>query len=67
MYGIGREKPVKVTKPKIRIAAGVIACTKLRETEARVLKNMDMAKVVKKDIKRKKKKGPGSLRRNVMK
>jgi len=40
-----------------------MACDKLRDKEAMHRNNMDMARVVMKDINRKKKKAPGSLLR----
>ena len=49
------------------MAAGTSAWNKVREAEAIVRKIMDMTRTVTNDMSRKKKKGPGSLRRLVMK
>lgn len=52
---------------RIRIAAGAIACDRVRETEAMVRNNIDITIVNMKDIKRKKKKFPGFRFRLTMK
>lgn len=64
---MGIANPVKMTIARIRIAAGANACDNVRETEAIVRKSIDMVKVMKKVISRKKKNAPGVLRRPVMK
>ena len=52
-----------MTIAKIKIAAGAKACESVRETDAMVRKSIDMVNVKKKEISKKKKNGPGSLRR----
>jgi hypothetical protein len=64
---VGIVKPVYMTRPKIRMAAGVNAETKDLESEAMDLKNMDITRVSTNEMRTKKKKAPGSLRRWVMK
>lgn len=56
-----------MTSARIRIAAGAIAPASVRDKDAMVRKNMDMVKVQKKDMSRKKKNAPGSRLRLVMK
>lgn len=58
---------MKVTNARMSRAAGTIACESVRDAEAIVLKIMDMQSVTRNVMKRKKKKGPGSRRRLVMK
>lgn len=67
MYRVGIVNPVKITIARMRMAAGAMAPGRVRDTEATVLNTMDMTKVVKKAVKRKKKNAPGSRRRFVMK
>ena len=56
-----------MTMPRIKTAAGAIACDKVLLTEAIVLNSIDMTRVNIKEISRKKKKFPGCLLRFVMK
>lgn len=67
MYRVGIANPVKMIIARMKTAEGANACARVRETEAMVRKNMDMANVRKNVIKTKKKNAPGSLRRPVMK
>jgi len=60
-------KPVYMTRPKMRMAAGARACTSDLDREAMERKNMDITMVRVKEIRTKKKKGPGSRLRLVMK
>jgi hypothetical protein len=55
------------TRAKINPAAGVRACTNVRESAASDRKNMDMERVAKKLTKKKKKKLPGSRLKLVIK
>ena len=52
---------------RIKMPAGANACAKLRETEAMKRNNIDIVSVNVNEIKRKKKKAPGSRRRLTMK
>ncbi len=49
------------------MAAGTMACDKVRDALAMVRKIMDIASTVANEMSRKKKKAPGSRRRLVMK
>lgn len=60
-------KPVKMTRSRMRMAAGTRACDRVRDEEARVRKIILIASTVKNEKSRKKKKGPGSRRRFVKK
>jgi hypothetical protein len=60
-------KPVKTTRARMRMAAGTMACDKVRDAEAIVRKIILIERTTVKDIKRKKKKGPGSLLKFVIK
>jgi hypothetical protein len=64
---MGITKPVNMTKARIRIAAGTMACDIVRDAEASDRKIPDMTRTVKKDVNRKKKNAPGSRLRFVMK
>ncbi len=67
MYWMGMTKPVKMTRIRIRMAAGTIAWDSVRDEEAIVLKIIDMVMTVKKVNRRKKKNAPGVRLRFVMK
>jgi hypothetical protein len=56
MYRFGMTNPVKITKSKIKRAAGTSAWNSVRDDEAMVRKIIDMDMTVKKEIRRKKKK-----------
>jgi hypothetical protein len=60
MYRVGMVKPVYMTKPRIRIAAGGRASTRVLVRDAMDRKNMDMVRVRMNEANTKKKKGPGS-------
>jgi hypothetical protein len=59
--------PAYAKRSRIRMAAGARACERVLEIEAMKRKSMDIVRVAVKLMSRKKKKGPGSLRRLAMK
>jgi hypothetical protein len=67
MYRVGMVKPVKITRARISNAAGAKAWERVLETEAIVRKSIDMVNVRTNEMRRKKKKFPGSLRKFDMK
>ncbi len=67
MYRVGKTKPVKMTRERIKIAAGTRAWNRVRVAEPIVRKIIDMTMTLEKEMSKKKKKGPTSLRKFVMK
>ena len=67
MYVVGRVKPVYIISPVISMAANGRASTRDLVRDAMDRKNIDMVRVRQNDVNTKKKKGPGSLLRFVIK
>jgi hypothetical protein len=67
MYLIGIAKPVYMASSNKIIELGASACSIVFVIDANSLKNMLIERVIVKETRRKKKNGPGSRRRPVMK